>query len=99
MRASGVPERFCTGDAPPRDKFLAWAKTVPQTLRNPLYHWTHLELKRYFGIDELLDETTADSVWDARERGAEVAAAQREGHPRQVLRTGRSARPTIRRIR
>ena len=63
MRASGVPERFCTGDASPREKFLAWAKTVPQTLRNPLYHWTHLELKRYFGIDELLDETTADSVW------------------------------------
>ena len=63
MRASGVPERFCTGDAPPRDKFLAWAKTVPQTLRNPLYHWTHLELTRYFGIDELLNETTAESVW------------------------------------
>jgi glucuronate isomerase len=64
MRASGVPERFCTGDAAPRDKFLAWATTVPQTLRNPLYHWTHLELKRYFGIDELLDERSADSVWD-----------------------------------
>src|SRR5918995_1062597 len=64
MRASGVAEKFCTGDAPPREKFLAWAKTVPQTLRNPLYHWTHLELKRYFGIDELLDETTADSVWE-----------------------------------
>ena len=64
MRASGVPERFCTGDAAPHDKFLAWAKTVPQTLRNPLYHWTHLELKRYFGIDELLDERTAESVWE-----------------------------------
>ena len=64
MRASGVPERFCTGDAAPKEKFLAWAKTVPQTLRNPLYHWTHLELKRYFGIDELLNETTADRVWE-----------------------------------
>ena len=64
MRASGVPERFCTGDAAPHDKFLAWAKTVPQTLRNPLYHWTHLELKRYFGIDELLDERTAEGVWE-----------------------------------
>jgi glucuronate isomerase len=64
MRASGVPERFCTGDAAPHEKFLAWARTVPKTLRNPLYHWTHLELKRYFGIDELLDETTAGSVWD-----------------------------------
>jgi glucuronate isomerase len=63
MRASGVPERFCTGDAAPYEKFLAWARTVPQTLRNPLYHWTHLELKRYFGIDELLDDKSADSVW------------------------------------
>ena len=64
MRANGVEERFCTGDAPPYEKFLAWAKTVPQTLRNPLYHWTHLELKRYFGIDELLDETNAPVVWE-----------------------------------
>jgi len=50
MRASGVPERYITGEVSPRDKFLAWARTVPQTLRNPLYHWTHLELERYFGI-------------------------------------------------
>ena len=59
MRANGVDERYCTGDASPREKFLAWARTVPYTLRNPLYHWTHLELKRYFDIDELLDENTA----------------------------------------
>jgi glucuronate isomerase len=64
MRSNGVPERFCTGDASPRDKFLAWAKTVPQTLRNPLYHWSHLELARYFGITELLDEHTAPALWD-----------------------------------
>ncbi len=64
MRADGVDERFCTGDAPARDKFLAWARTVPHTLRNPLYHWTHLELKRYFGIDELLDESNALRIWD-----------------------------------
>lgn len=63
MRANGVPERLCTGDAVPCEKFLAWAGTVPHTLRNPLYHWTHLELKRYFDIDELLDEETADGVW------------------------------------
>ncbi len=63
MRANGVDERFCTGDASPEDKFRAWAATVPYTLRNPLYHWTHLELKRYFGIEELLDESTAGSVW------------------------------------
>ena len=59
MRANGVPERFCTGDATPLEKFKAWAATVPHTLRNPLYHWTHLELARYFGITELLDEASA----------------------------------------
>jgi len=64
MRANGVAERFCTGNADPYEKFLAWARTVPNTLRNPLYHWAHLELKRYFGISELLDEHNAKSVWD-----------------------------------
>jgi glucuronate isomerase len=64
MRASGVAETYCTGDAEPVEKFRAWASTVPKTLRNPLYHWTHLELARYFGIDDLLDETTADRVWE-----------------------------------
>jgi glucuronate isomerase len=64
MRANGVPERFCTGDAEPYEKFLAWARTVPYTLRNPLYHWTHLELARYFGIDDLLDERTAPAIWE-----------------------------------
>src|SRR5580765_2941474 len=64
MRANGVPESLCTGGASPHDKFLAWARTVPATLRNPLYHWTHLELKRYFGIDELLDERSAGRVWE-----------------------------------
>ena len=65
MRANGVPERFCTGDASPYDKFLAWAATVPRCLRNPLYHWTHLELRRYFDIDVLLDENSAPAVWKA----------------------------------
>jgi glucuronate isomerase len=64
MRANGVPERYCTGDADPYEKFLAWARTVPATLRNPLYHWTHLELVRYFGIDDLLNEDTARSIWE-----------------------------------
>ena len=63
MRSNGVAERFCTGDAAPFEKFQAWAATVPHTLRNPLYHWTHLELKRYFGIDELLDEASAARIW------------------------------------
>jgi glucuronate isomerase len=64
MRANGFAETYCTGAAAPYEKFLAWAKTVPYTLRNPLYHWTHLELKRYFGIDELLDESNARRIWD-----------------------------------
>ncbi|HVR35311.1 MAG TPA: glucuronate isomerase [Methylomirabilota bacterium] len=63
MRTHGVAERYCTGDAEPFEKFQAWAATVPHTLRNPLHHWTHLELKRYFGIDELLDESRATRVW------------------------------------
>jgi glucuronate isomerase len=64
MRTNGVPETSCTGDADPFDKFMAWARTVPHTLRNPLYHWTHLELKRYFDVDVLLNEDTARAVWD-----------------------------------
>lgn len=64
MRCNGVPEKFITGDASPFEKFSAWAKTVPHTLRNPLYHWTHLELKRYFGIDELLSEKTTIAIWE-----------------------------------
>jgi glucuronate isomerase len=63
MRARGVPEFYCTGNAEPYEKFIAWAKTVPHTLRNPLYHWTHLELLRYFGIHDLLDGNTAPEIW------------------------------------
>jgi glucuronate isomerase len=68
MRANGVDEEYCTGNADPYDKFLAWAKTVPHTLRNPLYHWTHLELKRYFEIDELLNEDSAPAIWETAKR-------------------------------
>jgi glucuronate isomerase len=64
MRANGIPEQYCTGEADPYDKFLAWAETVPRCLRNPLYHWTHLELQRYFGITELLDRESAPSIWE-----------------------------------
>ena len=63
MRSNGVPERLCTGDAAPFEKFMAWAGTVPCTLRNPLYHWTHLELLRYFGIGRLLDEASGPEIW------------------------------------
>jgi len=65
MRAAGVPERYCTGDASDWDKFQRWAEVVPKTLRNPLYHWTHLELKRPLGIsDRLLGPATARGIWD-----------------------------------
>ena len=63
MRANGIPEEFITGDASDIDKFRKWAETVPYTLRNPLYHWTHLELKRYFGINKLLNPKSADEIY------------------------------------
>ncbi len=68
MRAHGIGEAYCTGEADPYEKFLAYARTVPATLRNPLYHWTHLELKRYFGIDTLLDENSASEIWEEANR-------------------------------
>ena len=64
MRSAGVDERFCTGEASPEEKFRAWAQTVPQTLGNPLYHWTHLELRRYFGITDLLSPASAEVIWN-----------------------------------
>lgn len=65
MRANGIQERLCTGDASDWEKFLAWAATVPRTLRNPLYHWTHMELARPFGItDRLLNEDTARDIYN-----------------------------------
>lgn len=64
MRANGISEKFITGSASDKEKFQAWAETVPKTLRNPLYQWTHLELKRYFGIEEdLLDATSAERIY------------------------------------
>jgi glucuronate isomerase len=65
MRINGVPERFITGDASPKEKFLRWAETVPSTMRNPLYHWTHLELKNYFGVEDLLHKGNALSIYEA----------------------------------
>ena len=64
MRAHGISEAYCTGEAGDWEKFEKWAETVPYTLRNPLYHWTHLELRRYFGIDELLSPKTARAVYE-----------------------------------
>jgi glucuronate isomerase len=64
MRANGVPEKYITGDATPYEKFLKYAETIPYTLRNPLYHWTHLELQRYFNINKLLNAESARAIFD-----------------------------------
>lgn len=63
MRTFGIDEKYITGDGSDYGKFLAWAKTVSYAIGNPLYHWTHLELKRYFGINEVLCEKTAPEIW------------------------------------
>src|SRR4051794_19512211 len=62
MRTNGVDESYCTGNKSDFEKFEKWAATVPYTLRNPLYHWTHLELQRYFNISDLLDESSARRI-------------------------------------
>jgi glucuronate isomerase len=65
MRANGIDEHFITGKATDEEKFLKWAETVPFTLRNPLFHWTHLELNRVFGIKEILDASSASRIFSA----------------------------------
>jgi len=65
MRSNGVREELVTGDGDPKEKFLAWADTIAHALRNPLFDWTHLELRRYFGIDEILTPDSAEAIWDA----------------------------------
>jgi glucuronate isomerase len=64
MRTNGVDEKFITGNATDFEKFQKWSETVPYTMRNPLYHWTHLELQRYFGISEILNTDTAKKIYD-----------------------------------
>ena len=64
MRTNGIDEKYCTGDASDWEKFEKWAEAVPFTLRNPLFHWTHLELKKFFGIDKILSPATAREIWD-----------------------------------
>jgi len=64
MRTFGIDEKFITGDAPDYEKFKSFAKVMPYLIGNPLYHWTHLELKRYFDIDETLSEDTCDAIWE-----------------------------------
>lgn len=81
MRLNGVPERFCSGDASDSEKFQAWAATLPMTLRNPLYHWSALELKQYFGIDTLLTPDTAATIWEQ----ANTLLATDAYRPRELL--------------
>ena len=64
MRAHGVDEKYITGNASDEEKFMKWAETVPYTMRNPLYHWTHLELQRYFGVTEVLNAASAKRIYD-----------------------------------
>lgn len=64
MRANGVDESYCTGNKPDFEKFKKWAETVPYTLRNPLFHWAHLELQRYFGVYDLLNANTAKKIYE-----------------------------------
>ena len=64
MRGFGVDEKYITGDASPKEKFLKWAEVMPYCIGNPLYHWTHLELRRYFGIEELLCPENAEEIWN-----------------------------------
>jgi len=78
MRSNGIAERYCTGDATDREKFDRFAATMPYLLRNPMYHWSQLELKRYFDVDTLLSPDTADAVWEqTRERLRDPAMSAR----------------------
>ena len=63
MRTNGIDEKYITGDGDDYEKFKAFAATLPMLIGNPLYHWTHLELKRYFGIDKTLDEDSCEEIW------------------------------------
>ncbi len=64
MRANGIDEKYITGKGRDKTKFLKWAETVPYTMRNPLYHWTHLELQRYFNIQDLLNKKTGEAIYE-----------------------------------
>jgi glucuronate isomerase len=78
MRANGINERFCTGDATDEEKFHAFVRTVPYALRNPLYHWSHLELLRYFQIDDLINEESAAAIW--KQANAQLAGPEFSVH-------------------
>jgi len=77
MRANGIPESHITGNAKPYEKFLAYAKTMPRLLRNPLWHWTHLELDRVFGIKVILNEQSAPKIWAQANSKLKTLSAQK----------------------
>ncbi len=79
IRANGIAERYVTGEANEKEKFLKWAETVPYTMRNPLYHWTHLELQRYFGITELLNEKTGQQIFEQTNAALQTPAFSAKG--------------------
>src|SRR5699024_3282870 len=76
MRINGVEEKYITGDASDYEKFLAWAKTMDYCIGNPLYQWSHLELSRYFGIDDILTEKTAKAIWERANKKLESISAR-----------------------
>jgi glucuronate isomerase len=80
MRTNGIEEKYCSGSASAFEKYIAWASTVPKTIRNPLHHWSQLELKRYFGISTLLDSHSAPSIY---ERANEILS--KDSHTPQGL--------------
>lgn len=77
MRSAGVDERYITGDASDYDKFLAWAKVMPLCIGNPLYHWTHLELQRFFGITTPLNEQSAPQIWEETKEKLKTLSARK----------------------
>ncbi|WP_111708199.1 glucuronate isomerase [Lutibacter citreus] len=79
MRTNGVSEKYCTGNASDWEKFEKWAETVPYTLRNPLYHWTHMELKLYFGFEGILNKDSAKEVWDLANEKLKTDAYKPQG--------------------
>ncbi len=81
MRGVGIDEEFITGSKTPYEKFKAWASAMPNFIGNPLYHWTHLELQRYFGIFDVLNESTADEIWEK----ANKMIAQGGFTPRELI--------------
>ena len=92
MRTNGINEKYCTGNASDYEKFENWAATVPYTMRNPLYHWTHLDLQRYFGIHTILNADSAKAIYDE-------ASAKLQTHHPLLLRMQPKPHPTYSTLR